>query len=276
MNQIKIIISFFIMMPVIYGGGIDESENIIKVADEFYKKNQFDFAIIEYERANLLYPKNAMFISNQERIAECYFKKGYFIESIKVHQSILDVKNNYLNSVLKISHAYQMMNQYRKSNSLINEYSNNFSGSKFDTLQIIKSSNYFALMKLDSAKLILKNISDKKLEKKVNKNIRIIKEFEQNTFKNPKVAKSLNIIFPGLGYLYIGLPETAVATFVVESLFLYITIMTYQNNYSIGTLFGGLFFTGFYFGSAYGAEQFAIKKKEKILLSYFKLLNLDS
>ncbi len=256
-----------------YGGGIDESENIIKVADEFYKKNQFDFAIIEYERANLLYPKNAMFISNQERIAECYFKKGYFIESIKVHQSILDVKNNYLNSVLRISHSYQMMNQYRKSNSLINEYSDNFSGPKFDTLQIIKSSNYFALMKLDSAKFILKNISDKKLEKKVNKNIRIIKEFEQNTFKNPKVAKSLNIIFPGLGYLYIGLPETAVATFVVESLFLYSTIMTYQNNYSIGTLFGGLFFTGFYFGSVYGAEQFAIKKKKRILIKYFKLLN---
>ena len=273
MSQIKIIISFFIMLPVIYGGGIDESENIIKVADEFYKKNQFDFAIIEYERANLLYPKNAMFISNQERIAECYFKKGYFIESIKVHQSILDVKNNYLNSVLKISHSYQMMNQYRKSNSLINEYSDNFSGSKFDTLQIIKSSNYFALMKLDSAKFILKKISDKKLEMKVNKNIRIIKEFEQNTFKNPKLAKSLNIIFPGLGYLYIGLPETAVATFVVESLFLYSTIMTYQNNYSIGTLFGGLFFTGFYFGSVYGAEQFAIKKKKRILLKYFKLLN---
>lgn len=273
MSQIKIIISFFIMLPVMYGGGIDESENIIKVADEFYKKNQFDFAIIEYERANLLYPKNAMFFSNQERIAECYFKKGYFIESIKVHQSILDVKNNYLNSVLKISHSYQMMNQYRKSNSLINEYSDNFSGSKFDTLQIIKSSNYFALMKLDSAKFILKNISDKKLEKKVNKNIRIIKEFEQNTFKNPKVAKSLNIIFPGLGYLYIGLPETAVATFVVESLFLYSTIMTYQNNYSIGTLFGGLFFTGFYFGSVYGAEQFAIKKKKRILIKYFKLLN---
>ena len=144
MSQIKIIISFFIMLPVMYGGGIDESENIIKVADEFYKKNQFDFAIIEYERANLLYPKNAMFISNQERIAECYFKKGYFIESIKVHQSILDVKNNYLNSILRISHSYQMMNQYRKSNSLINEYSDNFSGSKFDTLQIIKSSNYFA------------------------------------------------------------------------------------------------------------------------------------
>ena len=275
MSQIKIIISFFIMLPVIYGGGIDESENIIKVANEFYKKNQFDFAIIEYERANLLYPKNAMFISNQERIAECYFKKGYFIESIKVHQSILGVKNNYLNSVLKISHSYQMMNQYRKSNSLINEYSDNFSGSKFDTLQIIKSSNYFALMKLDSAKFILKNISDKKLEMKVNKNIRIIKEFEQNTFKNPKVAKSLNIIFPGLGYLYIGLPETAVATFVVESLFLYSTIMTYQNNYSIGTLFGGLFFTGFYFGSVYGAEQFAIKKKKSILLKYFKLLNYN-
>ncbi len=273
MSQIKIIISFFIMLPVMYGGGIDESENIIKVADEFYKKNQFDFAIIEYERANLLYPKNAMFFSNQERIAECYFKKGYFIESIKVHQSILDVKNNYLNSVLRISHSYQMMNQYRKSNSLINEYSDNFSGPKFDTLQIIKSSNYFALMKLDSAKFILKSISDKKLEMKVNKNIRIIKEFEQNTFKNPKVAKSLNIIFPGLGYLYIGLPETAVATFVVESLFLYSTIMTYQNNYSIGTLFGGLFFTGFYFGSVYGAEQFAIKKKKRILIKYFKLLN---
>ncbi len=275
MNLINSILILFISLSFIFGENMKKYENIIELADHFYEQKKFDFAIIEYERANLLYPDKSMFFSIKEKIAECYYKKGFFIESIKVHKSILAIEENYFNSIFNISHAYQMLNQYKESNSFLKKYSNNLSKSKLDTLKILKFYNYFALMKIDSAKIILQNISDKKLEKIVNRNMRVLNEYEQKKFKNPKSAKLLNILFPGLGYLYIGLPETALATFLVESLFLYSTIMTYQNNYSIGTLFGALFFSGFYFGSAYGAEEFAIRKKKEILLNYLNLLNFD-
>ena len=45
----------------------------------------------------------------------------------------------------------------------------------------------------------------------------------------------------------------------VEAIFLYSTLATYNNGYSFGSLMSGLFFTGFYAGSIYGAEQFAHK-----------------
>ena len=61
----------------------------------------------------------------------------------------------------------------------------------------------------------------------------------------------------------------------VESLFLYATIVTKKNQYAIGTLFGGLFFSGFYLGSIYGAEQFAKKKMKNLYKKYFDKLIFD-
>ena len=68
------------------------------------------------------------------------------------------------------------------------------------------------------------------------------------------------------------MPQTFAATLFVESLFLYATVITYNNQYAIGTLFGGLFFSGFYLGSIYGAEQFAKKKTKNMFRKYYDKL----
>ena len=52
-------------------------------------------------------------------------------------------------------------------------------------------------------------------------------------------------------------------------------IVTKKNQYAIGTLFGGLFFSGFYLGSIYGAEQFAKKKMKNLYKKYFDKLIFD-
>ena len=98
---------------------------------------------------------------------------------------------------------------------------------------------------------------------------------KQHDRENYKKAKYLNMLFPGAGYLYLDMDQTFVSTLIVESLFLYATIVTKKNQYAIGTLFGGLFFSGFYLGSIYGAEQFAKKKMKNLYKRYFDKLIFD-
>ncbi|SVE02184.1 uncharacterized protein METZ01_LOCUS455038, partial [marine metagenome] len=76
---------------------------------------KFELAIIEYQRANIIYPKNEYYIQNQERIANCYRNMGYFIESINIHKTLLEETPNHWNSIFQVPFTYQLMNNYSES-----------------------------------------------------------------------------------------------------------------------------------------------------------------
>lgn len=273
MNQIRIIIILFFIPSIIFSN--DDIENIIKVADSFYNDMKFELAIIEYQRANVIYPKNEYYIQNQVQIANCYRNMGYFIESINIHKTILEKTPNHWNSIFEVPFTYQLMNNFSESNRFIRNHFKYVVNGKKDSLIFLKSCNYFALMDVDSSKLFFNTINDLNLQNLIDRNLKVISEFESIKHFDYKKAKYLNMLFPGAGYLYLDMDQTFVSTLIVESLFLYATIVTKKNQYAIGTLFGGLFFSGFYLGSIYGAEQFAKKKMKNLYKRYFDKLIFD-
>ena len=259
------------MISIIFSN--DDLEIIIKVGDSFYNEMKFDLAIIEYRRANIKYPENNYSVKIQEKIAKCYRKMGFFIESINIHKSLLKTNPENWNSIVEIPFNYQLMNNFSESNRFIINQIKNIDNEKKDSLIFLKSCNHFALMQIDSSNFFFNSINNKGFKKLVQRNFKIISEFESNRQFDYKKAKYLNIIFPGAGYSYLELYQTAISTLLVESLFLYATILTHRNQYAIGTLFGGLFFSGFYLGSIHGAEQFAKKKVRNLYKkNYDKLI----
>ena len=120
MNQIRIIIILFYIPSIIFSN--DDIENIIKVADSFYNDMKFELAIIEYQRANVIYPKNEYYIQNQVQIANCYRNMGYFIESINIHKTILEKTPNHWNSIFEVPFTYQLMNNFSESNRFIRNH----------------------------------------------------------------------------------------------------------------------------------------------------------
>ena len=270
MNRTSFLILFCSIPIFVFANS--EIINIIKVAESFYNDKKFELAIIEYQRANIIYPKNDYYTQNQEKIAECYKKMGYFIESINIHKSILEENPNHWNSIFEIPYTYQLMNNFSESNNFIRNQLEFLVNARKDSLIFLKSCNHFSLMDIDSSKLFFSSISNINLQSLVKRNLELINEFESIKHYNYRTAKYLNVLFPGAGYLYLDMNQTFISTLLVESLFLYSTIITYKNNYAIGTLFGGLFFSGFYLGSIYGAEQFAKRKRKKMYSKYFDKL----
>ena len=247
----------------------NDIESIIRVADSFYADLRFDLAIIEYKRAVVLYPENEYEYQLLNKIALCNKKLGYFIEAINIHKNLLEKGENHWDSIFETASTYQLMGRFSDSNHFIKKYLTSVDGGKKDSLIYLMACNYFALMQVDSSKFYFNSIKEKEFQTIIDRNSTIISQFESLKKYNHVTAKYLNILFPGSGYLYLDMPQTFIATLFVESLFLYATVMTYKNQYAIGTLFGGLFFSGFYLGSIYGAEQFAKKKKKNLYRKYY-------
>jgi len=250
----------------------NDVESIIRVADSLYADLRYDLAIIEFKRASVLYPENEYNYQVHSKMALCYKKLGYFIEAINIHKTLLAKDSSQWGSIIEIASIYQLMGQFSDSNRFIKKYFSSLESSKKDSLNFLRSCNYFALMKVDSSKFYFNSIKEKELGEFIDRNLKIITHFQDSKKYNHKSAKYLNILFPGAGYLYLDMPQTFAATLFVESLFLYSTIITYNNQYAIGTLFGGLFFSGFYLGSIYGAEQFAKKKTKNMYKKYYDKL----
>ena len=225
------------------------------------------------QEKNTKYPKNKYSIYVSIKIADCYEKMGYYVKSINQYKSIL--LNEYKNwfAIFNISRIYHMMGDYNESNNLINFNSDNFHNGRLDTLIYLKACNYFALTNIDSSKINFSKIKDPRLENFAKKSIIEINEFQKERLKNPIIARRLNFIFPGLGYLYIDMPQTFIATFIIESLFLYATYQTNKNGYTIGTLIGALSFSGFYSGSIHGAWKYGIKYNNEIYRKYLIKMN---
>ena len=270
MNQTRLLLIIIFFTNLFYAK--NDLGSIIRVGDSLYADLRYDLAIIEFKRASVLYPKNEHNYQVHSKMALCYKKLGYFIEAINIHKTLLAKDSSQWDSIIEIASIYQLMGQFSDSNRFINKYFSSLESDKKDSLTFLMSCNYFALMKVDSSRFFFESIEEKELGTLVNRNLKIINQFEQLKKYNHKSAKYLNILFPGAGYLYLDMPQTFAATLFVESLFLYATVITYNNQYAIGTLFGGLLFSGFYLGSIYGAEQFSKKKTKKMFRKYYDKL----
>jgi hypothetical protein len=92
--------------------------------------------------------------------------------------------------------------------------------------------------------------------------------------KSPGLAAGLSVVVPGSGYLYANRPQTALAAFVVNGLFIAGTYgAAHQKEPGLAALLG-LFSFGFYFGGVYGSAQAAQRETYNRLADFIQPLEL--
>ena len=82
--------------------------------------------------------------------------------------------------------------------------------------------------------------------------------------KSVKKAQMLNALLPGSGFLYVGQKQSALTSFLLNSLFIWASVHFYtKRNYAAGAIFTS-FETGWYFGGIYGAGESAKFYNERL------------
>jgi hypothetical protein len=88
-------------------------------------------------------------------------------------------------------------------------------------------------------------------------------EAEQAGWKSPRVAAVLGII-PGAGYWYSGHRQTAVASFLVNSVFIGATVQAFRSDQNLLGAFLSLFSVSWYAGNVYGSALAARRYNENL------------
>lgn len=96
------------------------------------------------------------------------------------------------------------------------------------------------------------------------KNVELIQEAANLHYKKPWFAASLSII-PGVGYLYIGRPKSALTSLIMNSLLGYAVYTSIKReNYGVAALLG-VFNLSFYIGNISGAKRSAQRYNQQKL-----------
>ena len=228
------------------------------INDKFYSE-----ALIEIKRYEF-YNKFNIFIFINKLL--CYKSLGKYENIIYDYNTFLPLsyKNN-VEILYLVTFSYYLLGNYKKSiyfDSLALVEKGN---SKIQSnLIVLKGLNYLQLNEINKSKESFINHANS------NKYNAYFNNFTSVKPKKPLLAGILSII-PGLGYYYANHKQTAISAFLINSLFAFATINSFQNkNYGVGTLLG-IFNLSFYIGNVYGSVKSAKKINE---LKKSKLINL--
>lgn len=95
----------------------------------------------------------------------------------------------------------------------------------------------------------------------------LVTQYEQKK-KSPNKAKLLNVFIPGAGYLYVGQKQTAVTSFLINSLFIWGATHFFQKgNIPLGIITTS-FELGWYIGGIQGASSAATLYNERLYETY--------
>lgn len=181
----------------------------------------------------------------------------------------LNVKND-SKILLEIGNTWLGLKNYQQS---ISNYKKVFSIEKKDTTLIdeaymLKGISHIKLSQFDSAIVSFQKVSTNGLyAKNVSRNLEIISKINTQKYKSPTVAGLFGII-PGAGYLYSAHKQTALSSFIINSLFAYGAYTSFKtNNIGIGILasvIGVAFYLGNIQGSVKSVRRYNQTKRESL------------
>ncbi|MEW6215299.1 MAG: hypothetical protein AB1478_08910 [Nitrospirota bacterium] len=232
-------------------------------------------ALIEYRRLIFYFPNSLYLKQAMKSILHCYYKTAQYLLAIHWGQELLNTvdlleEENEINFFMGLS--YLKVGNYRLARKHFNEViaidESNFKekGILLKGLSFAKEENWeeaertFAQIKIDS-----------RFFNNAKQSIELSKQGKRLRKKSPVIAGLLGIV-PGLGYLYSGYEQTALASFIVNGLFILGTVEAFkQGNEGLGIMLG-IISSGFYSGNIYGSVQSAqrsnVKSKNDLLLKF--------
>ena len=261
-----------------YSDTITDGSKSIKFIKYLVNKELYQQALLEINRVifekkegsdtNEIYTNYLICLrAINENEKALYDYEVMFPASVKENpKTILEVGNtwfglkNYENSIKQYE---KVLNQEKKDSILIDE------------ANMLKGISYAKQFQWNDAKYAFEKVSQNgSYARNVTKNLLLIDKANTQKFKSPFVAGVLGIV-PGGGYFYASHKQTALSSFVINSLFAYGAYTSYKTeNFGIGilsTVIGLAFYIGNIQGSVKSAKRYNQAQKENI--SY--RINLD-
>ena len=254
-----------------YSDTITDGSKSIKFIKYLVNKELYQQALLEINRVifekkegsdiNEIYTNYLICLrAINENEKALYDYEVMFPASVKENpKTILEVGNtwfglkNYENSIKQYE---KILNQEKKDSILIDE------------ANMLKGISYAKQFQWNDAKSALVKVSQNgSYARNSTKNLLLIDKANTQKFKSPFVAGVLGII-PGGGYLYASHKQTALSSFVINSLFAYGAYTSYKTeNFGIGilsTVIGLAFYIGNIQGSVKSAKRYNQAQKENI------------
>jgi tetratricopeptide (TPR) repeat protein len=255
---------------------IKDVDRLYNFAETLKHEEKYDHAIVEYRRLLSYFPNSRYQKDALISIVFCYYKSNQYLESIEFGQKLLyegDINSEDENELkfligacyfkfgnFPLARAYFMQLE-DSANELIKE-----KGTLLQGLSYVQETDW------QNAEKCFASIP---LESKFSYNARICEKLSREGRmlgrKSPIVAGILGIV-PGLGYLYDEYEQTALSSFVVNSLFIWGTFEALRkDNKSIGAILG-FFSLGWYTGNIYGsiisAQRGNIKANNDLIIKF--------
>ncbi len=260
MNKYLLITTLLILCCYAY----TESVNKHEFADYLYQSKLYEMAIPEYYRA-MYNGSTADSIRSLTSIARCYANTLHIIESVNTYKKISDYDPTNWEASYSRALLLNQIHNFYESNTTINEVISKYAGAKQDSLRLVKAVNYINLGRYMESYDVLSEITTPDIKQRATRIKAVLDSNLPLKTKKNMHAVLLQAIIPGSGYLYCGMPQTALATFVVNSLLGFAV----YDNFHKGNTGSGLVFSitagGFYLGSIFGGLQAVSKYNNRLL-----------
>lgn len=221
----------------------------LMIGDVFAREWDFYRAITCYKRAIVLIPEEeiARRLQLDYNMILCYYLGLKYQEAVNVFESSQLLHANPLfpafNNLLVILYeCYQQIGQYEKGCGLL-ETIKKCSPETGDDLSL-----FWSLKKGDIPEAQVAICNHRNFET-LQESLDLYYQFA----KSPKKARTLNAILPGAGYYYVGQKNTALTSFLINTLFTFASYQFFHRGYPAAGAIMASMEMGWYLGGINGA-----------------------
>ena len=257
---------------------LSEEESLLDFARYLHARGELDLALIEYFRFLRRYPLSHLASSARVSVMYLYYDDKRYREAITWAEEAIsqgDINDAHLAEInFWLGAAYLRLDNPIRArenfNSLLLASSTQFSikAKLLEGYSYAQEEQWPAAIK--TFREYGKNFND---EMHATTLAGCCEKALSKYKRSPALAGFLGV-FPGLGYLYAGYPQTAISAFLIDALLLTASYKAFDNgNTPLGALLG-IIGIGWYSGSIYGSVSAADRRNAEFLRKTLLQLNL--
>ncbi len=246
--------------------GSSEENRIFVFAEDLLKKQDFNRALTEYQRLMVYFPNSSLKSSSAKRSLQCYYQLGQYLDAVHWGQSMLKeglAKNDEVEVRFYIGISYFRLKNFPKARERFQEIATDNNGILRDKALLLTGLSFVNEERWEDAQKSFANLYESEFSEKAGQLKGLANQGPLLKQKSPLLAGILAVV-PGMGYLYDGYKQTALASFIVNGLFFWATSEAFKkDNEGLKPIMGILSF-GWYSGNIYGSVVSANRKNERI------------
>ncbi len=254
----------------------NDAKSILSFAEHLSSQGEYYRAITEYKRLLFLYPAHPERFEIKLKIGNCYMQGERWNEAISYFQLLLaegQPEKISIKILYKFAESYYAIKKYNTARMYLQNLIDQFPDTKdADTARYLMADTYLKQYNWPKAAEVFAQINEKTYSGVKNLNQEIL-EAERLLYKSPGLAGVYSALIPGAGQLYAGRRQDAIVSFLLNGVFLWGIVESFQHDKEVA---GGilLFFElGWYTGNIYSAITSTHKYNEKLKDDFYKGIN---